>query len=70
MDQLKVPLGESARHNVLSRGEAALERRVKALKRKHKALAKGQSAATRRADLEIELTQDALQAARRLRHGS
>jgi hypothetical protein len=68
MDQLKVPLGESARYNVLSIGEADLERRIKVLKRKHKALARGDSAATRRANLAIEQAQDALEAARRLRN--
>ena len=68
MDQLKVPLGESARYGVLDVGVYVLERRVRALKRKHKSLARGDSAATRRANLEIEQAQGALEAARRLRN--
>jgi len=70
MDQLKVPLGESARANVLSRGEAALERRVRALKRKHKTLAKGQSTATRRVDAELEQVGRELESVRRFRDAS
>mgnify|MGYP003628234515 CR=1 FL=1 len=68
MDQLRIPLGETARIGVLDVGAYALERKVKALKRKHKALAKGQSTSTRRVDAELEQVGRELEQVRRFRN--